>query len=100
MYCTHAIISRGLYTQIHVSSMTILYVYLHTDYGHTKAKSLIFGTQIQIPIPNKHLRCVYKVLLLQLLKNPAFIGKNTFLTIAKLLTGWTWNIILLYIKKP
>jgi hypothetical protein len=29
----------------------------------------------------------------------AFIGKNTCLTIAKLLTGWTWKIILLYINE-
>ena len=32
----------------------------HTEYGHTKAKSLILCTQIQIPIPNKYLGCWYK----------------------------------------
>ena len=30
------------------------------DYGHTMAKSLIFATQIQIPIPSKYLRFEYK----------------------------------------
>ena len=31
-----------------------------TDYGHTKAKSLILWAQIQIPIPNIYLECGYK----------------------------------------
>jgi hypothetical protein len=31
-----------------------------TDYGHTKAKSLILCSPIQIPIPNKYLLCGYK----------------------------------------